>query len=276
MARFNDKELPFHFDGRKCFFEIAPISQEEIDTLPKDYLNTWENVPFEPSTRTNTSRAVSTVKNPYLAPWKHCLGFVPDSIVHKTLQVTTQMVPTVKAETREHMCDHIVTCLPELKHRRVPDTVCCDTFFSSITSVRGFNCWIQYSFVKSGLDKVYLMRRHSQALPTLQKLVAECGIPHTIHSDNAPEFKSDNWNKFLRKYLISSYFTEPHHPNQNTCERRGGVLKSATVHLLTVTAAPLIYWCYALEYVCLLQSVLAHRNLDWTVPTLYIMGIHQT
>ena len=110
------------------------------------------------------------------------------------------------------------------------------------------------------------MRRRSQALPTLQKLVTECGIPHTIHSDNAPEFKSDNWNKFLRKYLISSSFTEPHHPNQNTCERRGGVLKAATVHLLTVTAAPLIYWCYALEYVCLLQSVLAHRNLDWNCP----------
>ena len=110
------------------------------------------------------------------------------------------------------------------------------------------------------------MRRRSQALLTLQKLVTECGIPHTIHSDNAPEFKSDNWNKFLRKYLISSSFTEPHHPSQNTCERRGGVLKTATVHLLTVTAAPLIYWCYALEYVCLLQSVLAHRNLDWNCP----------
>ena len=135
LARFNDKELPFHFDGRKCFFEVAPISQEEIDTLPKVYLNTQENVPFEPSTRTNTSRAVSTVKNPYLAPWKHRLGFVPDNIVNKTLQVTTQMVPTIEAETREHMHDHLVTRLPELKHRRVPDTVCCDTFFSSIRLV---------------------------------------------------------------------------------------------------------------------------------------------
>ena len=34
-ARFNDKNLSFHFDGRKCFFEVAAISEKEPRTLPR-------------------------------------------------------------------------------------------------------------------------------------------------------------------------------------------------------------------------------------------------
>jgi hypothetical protein len=41
------------------------------------------------------------------------------------------------------------------------------------------------------------------------------------------------------------------------------VLKAAVVHLLLVTKAPLEYWCFALEYVCLLQSHIARRKLGW-------------
>jgi hypothetical protein len=85
------------------------------------------------------------------------LGFIPDHVVDKTLSATMQMVDTVEAETREHMQDHLVSRLPELKVHRVNDTACVDTFFSSITSVRGFTCWTQYYFLKSGFDAVYLM-----------------------------------------------------------------------------------------------------------------------
>jgi hypothetical protein len=86
------------------------------------------------------------------------LGFIPDHVVDKTLSATTQMVDTVEAETREHMQDHLVSRLPELKVHCVNNTACVDTFFSSITSVQGFTCWTQYYFLKSGFDVVYLMQ----------------------------------------------------------------------------------------------------------------------
>ena len=59
---------------------------------------------------------------------------------------------------------------------------------------------------------------------------------------------------------------EAYHPNQNPYERHGSVLKVATSHLLLVTGAPLNFWCYTLEYIALLQSVIAHRNLNWDTP----------
>ena len=51
--------------------------------------------------------------------------------------------------------------------------------------------------------------------------------------------------------MIGALYTEPHHPNENLAERRGGALKAVTVHLLTVTGAPIDYWCFALEYMSL-------------------------
>ncbi len=89
-------------------------------------------------------------------------------------------------------------------------------------------------------------------------------------SDNAPEFKGKRWADYLDTMAIRSEFTEAHHPNENLAERRGGALKAATVHLMQITGCPLEYWCFALEYACLLRTVLARRSLNWSTPH----GVH--
>jgi hypothetical protein len=94
-------------------------------------------------------------------------------------------------------------------------------------------------------------------------MVTDCGAPSLIKSDNAPEFKGKHWVTYLWKHQIPSAFTEGHHLNKDYCEHCGGVLKAAVVHTLSVTAAELVSWCYCLEYITLLQSVLAHQSLGW-------------
>ena len=63
--------------------------------------------------------------------------------------------------------------------------------------------------------------------------------------------------------VVDRSFTEPKHPNQNIAERRGGTLKGLTAHLLLTTGAPLDYWCYALEYMALIRTVLAKKLNKW-------------
>ena len=262
-ARFDDTTLPFYFDGTKCFFAVYRITAEEERTLPRIVL-TDGSVPYEPFARLHSRRR--PIAPPDLISWKHNLGFIPDHVVTKTLSATTQVVPTVEAESREIMRDHFQTRLPELRVRRVNDACYVDTFFSSLPSVRGFTCWNLFCFKRTGLDVAYLMRRRSQSPTTLPRMVAECGAPLTLKSDNAPEFKGKRWIEYLNSMAIQSVFTEAHHPNENLAERRGGSLKAATVHLLRITGCPLPYWCFALEYVCLLRTVLARRSLGWLTP----------
>jgi hypothetical protein len=129
-ARFGNMEVSFLFDGSKCFFELRPISEEELRTLPTLYLTSEGDSPYKPTLRTHSCRHTDVKSRPLLPPWKHRLGFAPDHVIQKTLEATTQMVPTVEAETREVMRDHLMSRLPELKLRRVNDTCYVDTFFS--------------------------------------------------------------------------------------------------------------------------------------------------
>ena len=163
------------------------------------------------------------------------MGYCPMEIVSKTLTATTQMVPRVEAETREIMRDHLLTRLPALKHRRINDSCYTDTFFASIESVRGYTCWQLFAFRRSCYDVVYLQKRRSQCHLSLMDLFRQTGVPSKLVSDNAKEFHSAKWTNILRKYCVDSAYTEPHHPNENLAERRGGTLKNATWYLLHST-----------------------------------------
>jgi hypothetical protein len=54
-------------------------------------------IPYEPMARLHSRRRpVSKVDT---VEWQRCIGFTPDHVVDKTLLVTTQLVPTVEADT---------------------------------------------------------------------------------------------------------------------------------------------------------------------------------
>jgi hypothetical protein len=112
----------------------------------------------------------------------------------------------------------------------------------------------------------YLMRTRSQRPTTLSSLLVDCGIPRVIKSDNAPEFKGKRWLSIIQKYCITPEYTEAYHPNQNLAECRGGAIKAAVVHLMTVTKTPNEFWCYALQYICYIWNFIARRTLEWKTP----------
>jgi hypothetical protein len=45
----------------------------------------------------------------HLPLWKHCLGFIPDHMVDKTLSAMKQIMDTVEGETWEHMQDDLIS-----------------------------------------------------------------------------------------------------------------------------------------------------------------------
>ena len=114
------------------------------------------------------------------------------------------------------------------------------------------------------MDVVSLQQRRSQGLNNLKRCFVSSGVPHTVHSDNTREFTSTKWKHYLS--LLKCTTTEPHHPNQNLAERRGGTLKSWVVHILTITGAPVDYWCFCLDYMANIRMYLARRQLNWCTP----------
>ncbi len=218
-----------------CFFEVHVISLEERRHLPRVIL-TDDSVPYDPTDRLH-SRRRSTVPAAMILPWKQTLGFVPDHVVARTLDATTQLIPSVEAESREIMWDRFQTRLLELKVQCMHDVYYVGTFFLSIPSTRGYTCWNLFSYKHTGLDVVYLMCRRAQSPSTLTQLVSDCGASTTIKSDNAPEFKSKRWASFLETMCIPSEFTEAHHPSN-------GIIPTKTLPNVAVALSKLLLYIY--------------------------------
>lgn len=132
-----------------------------------------------------------------------------------------------------------------------------DTFFSLLLSVQGFQFWNLDCFRRTGFDVVFQMRHCSQSPTTSPKLIADCGAPTVIESDNAPEFKGKRLVNYLSSTCMSirPEFMEARHPNENLAGRLGGALKAAIVHLMKITGCSTNYLCFALELVCLFWTV---------------------
>ena len=94
-ARFMDIMVPFFFDGTKCFYEINTATPEESRDLPRIVLT--DETPYDPKHRVY-SRKVS--RNIDIMDWKQRLGFAPDKVILKTLEATTQLVPSLETETK--------------------------------------------------------------------------------------------------------------------------------------------------------------------------------
>ena len=155
--------LKFFFDGSKCYFNVSEITEEGKNSLDIVVLT----VPNEYTRHNRVYSRNVTRKDQDNGVWKGNLGFVPDNVIKKTLQCTTQLVPSLETETREIMRDHLKSHIPELKLHRVNDTCCVDTFFSSVISVRGFTNFNLYCYKSSGLDTIYLQTKRSQSTETV-------------------------------------------------------------------------------------------------------------
>ena len=184
-SRFKDTMVHFFFDGKKCFYKISRITDKEKTTPPQIIITPREK--FQPEIRTHT-RTLKEMR--CTIDWHKTLAFAPKAAITKTLEATTQMVPTLQAETRQLMRDHLKTRMPFLKVRRVDDTMCQDTFISSIISIRGYKCFNLHCYKKSGYAHVSMMKRKSESTTALKTCFQDCGVPHTLLSNNAKEFKS--------------------------------------------------------------------------------------
>ena len=257
-------KIPLLFDGWKTYLLVSKPSEEDLATLERVELTS--PLPYEPERRVHTRRV--TVYSPEeITIWRKRLGFPPKAVVQKTLEHTSQFIKTVEAESRELMRDHRTARLYPLRPHRINDVCYTDTFFSTITSIRGYTMFQLFSLKNCKVDHLYLMKRKSQAPDTFDDYVRQVGAPNYMISDHAAELIGDDWLRVARKAMIDTFITEPYHQNSNVAEKRGGNLKDALQLLFFNTPwAPFSFWCYALEYLANVRRCLAQRSLDWATP----------
>ena len=266
-----DTSIPLLFDGFKSYLRISKPTAEDFDILP--HLELTSSMTYNPQDPRRYTRRVFKAVDVTYDEWRGRLGYPTLEVTKKTIAATTQMVKTLEAETREYMRDHFKSRVRCLRPKRINDTLYSDTFFSSVSSIRGYSKFQLFTFKKCKRTICSLMKRESEAPDKYQDILRTIGAPNRTVTDNAKVCTGQRWTKLNRDYCIATGLTIPHHQNQNIAEFEGGCTKLRTIKMFHETPwAPPSYWCYCVEFINETNGYLARQSLGWKTPNELLLG----
>jgi hypothetical protein len=264
--RVDGQFIAFEFDKEKLFLSISKPTWEDMD-----YFDIYElTSPYDPEVlsivhpRRNKKRL--TYEDIPIPEWRRRLGMLPEDIIRRTMDCTTQYYMNAEIENRQNPRDHIKSRFPGLRMKRQNEAVASDTFFPDVVSNRGNTCSQFFTTLTSDRWDVYPLKTESQNGAALQDYTRKVGAPTVLKTDNAQSELSSNWTQHLRNICTASETTEPHHPWQNPAERKIGALGAMVRNAMREFKVPLSRHDYCQKWCCDVHNVVANRKLGWRSP----------
>ena len=187
--QIDGNELKLDFDEEKLFWDISMPSDEDMETLEFFELNS----PYPNHHAIRRGSKITLPEDIPMVEWRKRLGMVPEDVVIKTLQNTTQYYVTMESENWQDPRRHMKSQTPGLREPRQNKIVASDTFFPSVTSARGNTCTQFFVGINSDMWKVYPLRTESHNGRALQDYTRENGCPIAIKTDNAQSELGETW-----------------------------------------------------------------------------------
>ena len=154
-----------------------------------------------------------------------------------------------------------------LQHRRIPERVYMDTFFSTIKSFDGYSQAQLFSTQNSKFLYIRPMRHKSLVTTAVQDFARDVGIMDSLFSDNAKENKAEGLNAWCRTNVVTQFYTEVKHSHQNSAERWIGRVKRMAYRLMEATGAPSNTWLAACTFCVKAHNKSSLNSLNGRTPT---------
>ena len=255
-----------HVDPPDDFFDaveyvnVDDVIDDIVDTLS---LATTDNLLGINATHTTPAQSDFQLLRPLF-------GWFPADLIQRTFDVTTQFARGRVSDTiKQHWRSRFPAC--NVKRRNEP--VATDTIFSDTPAV---DCGVTAAQLFVGRESfvadVYGLKTDKEFVNTLEDNIRERGAMDKLIGECAKAEMSICVKDILRALCISSWYSEPHHQNQNFAENRYGTIKTATNRVMNFSGAPANTWLLALTYVCLLLNHLASSTLQWKSPLQVLTG----
>ena len=208
-----------------------------------------------------------------LKPLSARLANCPDAIAERTLQATTQLrESTLDMDEREIPRMNRKKRGVPFSQRRLEGRTDSDTFFSSIKSIRGYRCIQVFVHLWTQFLCVTLLRRERDNHGAYQDFIRDVGTPNILLTDNAKSQVGKKWTETSRKNQTQQRQSAPDKQNQNQSERKVGDLKRRVGYTLFASQAPLVFWCYCMQFVVYCLNLTARRRLNWKTSVEALTG----
>ena len=209
-----------------------------------------------------------------LKPLSARLANCPDAIAERTLQATTQLrESTLDMDEREIPRMNRKKRGVPFSQRRLEGRTDSDTFFSSIKSIRGYRC-IQVFRSTSGRNSCTLLYYVESVTTTVHtKISLETSERQTSCSPTTPKVKLVRSGLRLRGRIRHSRDSRrPISRIKTNPERKVGDLKRRVGYTLFASQAPLVFWCYCMQFVVYCLNLTARRRLNWKTSVEALTG----
>ncbi len=266
---FDEVDIPLDFlDGKTMSFNNRVPKEQELQRYEIHWLTPMIKGPENFSSR----RLHGGVQDEEI-PWKERLGNCPQEIVDKTLGATTQYcLSLVEMENRNHPRQHRKMRILPLHPRRIQGRTDSDTFFSTVKSIRQFNCVQIFHCVQSGFTYVKGLLKKQQAPTAYEDFIREVGAPNKFLTDNEATLISQKMTTTSRRFAIQQLAITPRNPQQNTAERKLAVVKHRVMVTMRESKVPLVFWCYCMEFIVDCLNHTALKKLGWKTPMEKLFG----
>ena len=88
----------------------------------------------------------------------------------------------------------------------------------------------------------------------------------TLLTENAKTLIGKKWTKTSGDNITKQRKIAPHNQQQNQSEGRLGKVKTRTLLVMRKSNAPLIFWCYCLQFMVDSMNHSSVKSLDWKTP----------
>ena len=221
-----DEYIPMNFDDEKLFINI--VKPDDIDLEELEFFELNSPAPpdiWNPIITHRAHKKILPGRLP-LSEWKKRLAMLPDDIIQKTLENTTQFYMKVECENRQNPRHHYQSRFPALRLKRQNEMVASDTFFPSVPTNRGHTCSQFFAGTETDRWEVFPLKSECHNGTALQDYSRRIGVPPSLKTDCAQSELGATWTDHCRTYCIDQQTTEPHSPWQNPGEPRIGNLNN--------------------------------------------------
>jgi hypothetical protein len=212
------------------------------------------------------TNAVTQDNNETIKEWSKHLEHLNYEATKYTLKATTQLIPSVEAETRLAPRMHLKCRLPSLQPKRLNEGFGTDTFFSEVKSSCGNKCGQVFLGIKSGYTVFIPLQSKAYAYVALSDYIIDDGAPLFLSAGTAKEENLGKWISICRTIAIQKQFSKPFYQHQNKVEHRIQDIKRRASLVMKQYNAPERFWDYACEYITELINHSATWQLAWRTP----------
>jgi hypothetical protein len=208
--------IALRHDGIKYYLKIREPTPQDWETC--QVIEFTSPISWSSHSRFRRAKTIVTYNDNTIKEWSKHLGNLNHEATKYSLKATTQLIPSIKAETRLTPHMHLKCRLPSLQPKRLNQGFSTDTFFSEVRSSHGKTCGQVFLSVKSGYTVFIPLKSKAYAYVALSDYIKDVGAPLFLSSDNAKEENLGEWISICRTFGIQKRSSEPYYQHQNKVE----------------------------------------------------------